>query len=216
MTRTPRLTMAALIGLVALWQRRSRRSAHVIAVLGRDNGEPDGAGLARLRNSEHLGPSSRLWSGFAIFGWGYFFLAFCSPFRDVVRPHMLTSVAIVESYRYVHPQVRLQPIDLAQLPAAGKPLSMVPHSISFLQHMPAPSSSQSPEVVPCRSSPSVAMAQPSHPALTCSILSSARLTPRSRSVFAGLGGLFAAFAAHRAATTSTDGRTGGRTDVNRQ
>ena len=216
MTRTPRLTMAALIGLVALcavtfaalrtsspYWAATMVSLTVLVLLG--------SVIASI-----WGRHRALWSGFAIFGWGYFFLAFCSPFRDVVRPHMLTSVAIVESYRYVHPQVRLQPIDLAQLPAAGKPLSMVPHSISFLQHMPAPQfvAVAGGGPLPIIALSSYGSAVPSGPNLFYTFECSAHAA--FTLVFAGLGGLFAAFAAHRAATTSTDGRADGRTDVNRQ
>lgn len=204
MTRSPRLTIAALIGLVALFAvtfaalrtsspywAAAMVSLTVLVLLGSVTASIWGRHRAR-------------WSGFAIFGWGYFVLAFCSPFREVVRPHLLTSVAIVESYRYVHPQVRLEPIDLAQLPAAGKPLSMVPHSISFLQHMPAPQfvAVAGGGPLPIIALNSYGSAVPAGPNLFYTFECSAHAA--FTLAIAGLGGLFAAMVAHRAATTSQE------------
>jgi hypothetical protein len=83
MTPLPRLTIAALIGLVALcavtfaalrtsspYWASAMVSLTVLVLLG--------SVVASVWGRHRAG-----WSGFAIFGWGYFRLAFCSPFRDV-------------------------------------------------------------------------------------------------------------------------------------
>jgi hypothetical protein len=77
-------------------------------------------------------------SGFAVFGWGYFLLTFTSPFRDVVRPHLLASVAVVESYRHLHPEVRVDVTDLTYLRGAGVPIGSSEVAIGGPQQMPAP------------------------------------------------------------------------------
>jgi hypothetical protein len=138
MPRPPRLTIAALIGLVALcaatfaalrssspYWASAMMSMTVLVLLG--------SIVASL-----LGRHRRIWSGFAIFGWGYFLLAFTSPFRDVVRPHLLTSIAVVESYRHLHPEVRVGVTDMTMLPGAGDPIGPTTLSMSGPAHMPAP------------------------------------------------------------------------------
>src|SRR5262245_42841412 len=103
MMHSPRLTLSALIGIVAYC------SVTLAALL---KSSPYGAAVLMTLTVVVLlgsvvasvwGRRRAGWSGFAVFGWGYFLLAFTSPFRDVVRPHLLTSVAIVESYRHLHP-----------------------------------------------------------------------------------------------------------------
>jgi hypothetical protein len=44
------------------------------------------------------------WLGFAVFAWGYVVLNFAPWCRDVVYPHLLTTTAILESYRHLHPK----------------------------------------------------------------------------------------------------------------
>lgn len=123
MTRPPRFTIAALMGIIALCAtaftalRTSAPywaavlvSVTVVALLG---------SLVTCV----LGRQRAGWTGFAIFGWGYFLLTFTSPFRDVVRPHLLTSVAIVESYRHVHPGVRVEVTDMRHSRARACPCS---------------------------------------------------------------------------------------------
>ena len=186
MTHPPRLTVAALIGLVAFcaasfaalrtsspYWASAMVSLTVLALLG--------SVVACVWGRHRVG-----WSGFAIFGWGYFILAFCSPFRDVVRPHMLTSVAIVESYRHVHPEVRLDMMNLARLPLAGVPVGPA-LLVERIPHLPAPQFVAVAEAGPNRLS-TAATAPTSPPAQTASTPSSARLTPRSRSHSPGSAG----------------------------
>ena len=69
---------------------------------------------------------------------GYFLLAFASPFRDVVKPHLLPSVAAVESYRHLHPEVRIEVTDLTPLPGAGVPVGPSLLGTGGPAHLPAP------------------------------------------------------------------------------
>ena len=138
MTRPPKFTIAALMGLVALCaatfaalRTSSPHSASamvsvtVLVLLG--------SVVASLR-----GRHPAAWSGFAIFGCGYFLLTFTSPFRDVVRPHLLTSIAIVESYRHLHPEVRVEVTDLTPLLGAGVPMNRTTLATGGPPQMPAP------------------------------------------------------------------------------
>jgi len=204
MTHPPRLTIAALIGLVALcavtfaalrtsspYWASAMVSLTILVLLG--------SVVASV-----WGRHRALWSGFAIFGWGYFLLAFCSPFRDVVRPHMLTSVAIVESYRHIHPEVRLEVTDLTPLPAAGVPVGSSSLAMGGPQHNPAP---QFVAVAGGGPQPIIPLASGYVPAgpnrfytFECSAHAAFTLA------FAGFGGLFAALVAYRAATTLAEGQ----------
>lgn len=138
MTRPPRPTVSALIGLVAFcavtfaalrtsspYWASVMVSLTVLILLG--------SVAASIWGRNRSG-----WSGFAIFGWGYFLLTFTSPFRDVVRPHLLTSVAIAESYRHLHPEVRIDVTDLAPLPGPGVPIGSTSLATSGPAYMPAP------------------------------------------------------------------------------
>ena len=121
MTRPPKFTIAALMGVVAFcaatfaalrasspYWASAMVSTTVLVLLG--------SIVASL-----LGRHRARWSGFAIFGCGYFLLTFTSPFRDVVRPHLFTSVAIVESYRHLHPEVQVDMTEMTPLQGAGVP-----------------------------------------------------------------------------------------------
>jgi hypothetical protein len=44
------------------------------------------------------------WLGFAVFSWGYVIVNFAPWCQDVIHPHLLTTAAIVESYRHLHPK----------------------------------------------------------------------------------------------------------------
>jgi hypothetical protein len=138
MPRPPRLTIAALMGLVAVcaatfaalrssaaYWASTMVTVTVLALLG--------SVVASLLGRHRTG-----WAGFAIFGWGYFLLAFTAPFRDVVRPHLITSVAIVESYRHLHPEVRVEVTDLTRLVGAGVPIQGASLATGGPPHMPAP------------------------------------------------------------------------------
>jgi hypothetical protein len=142
------------------------------------------------------------WSGFAVFGWGYFVLTFTSPFRDVVRPHLFTSVAIVESYRHLHPEVRVEVTDLADLPGAGVPVGSATLATGGPEHMPAPQfvavAGGGPRPIVHVTSPRGGGAAfvPAGPnrfyTFECSAHAAFTLT------IAGLGGLFATLVAYRA------------------
>jgi hypothetical protein len=138
MLRMPTINISTLIGLVVLcaatfaalrtsspYWASAMVSFTVLALLG--------SVVASLWGRHRAG-----WSGFAVFGWGYFLLTFTSPFRDVVRPHLLTSVAIVESYRHLHPEVRVEVTDLVYLPGAGVPIGSTQVSMGGPPQMPAP------------------------------------------------------------------------------
>ena len=47
-------------------------------------------------------------------------------------------VAIAESYRHVHPEVRVEVTDMTDLPGAGEPMQKTTLSISGPAHLPAP------------------------------------------------------------------------------
>jgi hypothetical protein len=138
MSRPPRLTISALIGLVAV-------SAASFAAL-RSSSPYTASTLVSLTVLVLLGSivaslwgrHRAAWSGFAIFGWGYFLLAFAPPFRDVVKPHLLPSVAAVESYRHLHPEVRVDVTDLTILPGAGAPVGPSMPATGGPSHLPAP------------------------------------------------------------------------------
>jgi hypothetical protein len=134
----PKLTIAALMGLVVLcaatfaalrtsspYGASVMVSLTILVLLG--------SVVASLWGRHRAG-----WSGFAMFGWGYFLLTFTAPFRDVVRPHLLTSVAIVESYRHLHPEVRVEVTDLTRLPGAGVPIGPSQLATGGPDQMPAP------------------------------------------------------------------------------
>jgi hypothetical protein len=76
--------------------------------------------------------------GFAVFGWGYFLMALASPFHGVVRPHLLTSVGIAETYERLYPDVRVEVTDVAPLPGAGVPVGPTSASISGPPQLAAP------------------------------------------------------------------------------
>ncbi len=209
MTRPPRFTIAGLMVFVALFAMMlaalrtsspywasAMVSATVLILLA--------SVIASLLSSHRAA-----WSGFAIFGCGYFLLTFTSSFRDVVRPHLLTSVAIVESYRYLHPDVRVEVTDLTPLLGAGTPISHTTLSISGPPHMPAPQfvavAGGGPRPVldiPFqRTSAEYVPSGPNHfYSFECSAHATLTLA------FAGLGWLFAAWLARRAMTTT--GRPG--------
>jgi hypothetical protein len=138
MLRMPRINISTLIGLVVLcaatfaalrtsspYWASAMVSFTVLALLG--------SVVACLWSRHRAG-----WSGFAVFGWGYFLLTFTSPFRDVVKPHLLTSVAIVESYRHLHPEVRVEVTDLTYLRGAGVPIGSSEVAMGGPPQMPAP------------------------------------------------------------------------------
>jgi hypothetical protein len=198
MLHPPRLTIAALIGLVALcavtfaalrtsspYWASAMMSLTMLVLLG--------SVVASVWGRHRAG-----WSGFAIFGWGYFLLAFGSPFRDVVRPHMLTSVAIVESYRHVHPEVRIDVMDLALLPRAGAPVGPA-LLVERIPHLPAPQfvaiAGGGPEPIISLQSSYVPAGPNRFYTFECSAHAAFTLA------FAGVGGLFAGLVAYRAATT---------------
>ena len=207
MTRPPRFTIAALMGIIALCAtaftalRTSAPywaavlvSVTVVALLG---------SLVTCV----LGRQRAGWTGFAIFGWGYFLLTFTSPFRDVVRPHLLTSVAIVESYRHVHPGVRVEVTDMAPLPGAGVPMQRTTLSMGGPPQLPAPQfvtvAGEGPEPIIRDNFAGQNFAYvPSGPnrfySYECSAQAAFTL------FFAGLGWLVAARVARRAATTSAE------------
>jgi hypothetical protein len=152
------------------------------------------------------------WSGFAIFGWGYFLLTFTSPFRDVVRPHLLTSVAIVESYGKLHPEVRVEMTEVTLLPGAGMPMGPTSLATSSPAHMPAPQfitvagggprpilPTPFPGNQPIASYSYVPSGQNQFYSFECSAHAGFTLA------FAGLGGLLAALVARRAAMSVGDG-----------
>jgi hypothetical protein len=138
MARQPRLTIAGVTVLIALcgvtfaalrisspYWASAMVSLTVLILLG-------------SLVSGIWGRHRALWSGFAIFGWGYFLLTFTAPFRDVVRPHLFTSVAIAESYRYLHPEVRVEVIDLTSLPPPGVPVGGSSLAMGGPDHQPHP------------------------------------------------------------------------------
>jgi hypothetical protein len=197
MTRPLRIPISALIGLVAFcaasfaalrtsspYWASAMVNLTLLALLG--------SVVASLWGRHRAG-----WSGFAVFGWGYFVLTFTSPFRDVVRPHLVTSVAIVESYRHLHPEVRVEVTDLAYLPGAGVPVRSTEVAIGGPAHMPAPQfvavAGGGPR--PIISTP-VGVGVPFGPnqfyTFECSAHAAFTLA------FAGLGGLFASIVAYRA------------------
>jgi hypothetical protein len=211
MTRTPRLTIAALMLLVVVcaatlaalrtsspYWAAAMVSLTVLALLG--------SVVAGL-----WGRHRAAWSGFAIFGWGYFLLTFTSPFRDVVRPHLLTSVAIVESYRHLRPGLRVEMTELTLLSQAGMPIGPTSLSVIGLEHMPAPQfiavagGGPRPIIsipVPAGNQPNVSYVpsgQNQFYSFECSAHAGFTLA------FAGLGGLFAALIARRAAMSVGDG-----------
>ena len=145
------------------------------------------------------------WSGFAIFGWGYFLLTFTSPFRDVVRPHLFTSVAIVESYRYIHPEVRIEVTDLASLTGPGVPIGPSELVASSPEYNPAPQfvavAGGGPHpIIPLGNSSYVPAGPNRFYTFECSAHAAFTLA------FGGVGGLFAALVAYRAATTIGEGQ----------
>ena len=138
MPGSPRLTLGALTALIAFCAvtfaaLRISSPYWAAAMVSLTSLVLLGSIVAALWGRHRAG-----WSGFAIFGWGYFLLTFSSPFRDVVRPHLFTSVAIVESYRYLHPEVRIEVIDLTPLPAAGAAAGRSSLAMSGPAHNPAP------------------------------------------------------------------------------
>ncbi len=211
--RPPRLTVAALVGLVALcaatfaalrtsspYWASAMVSLTVVVLLG--------SVAASLR-----GRHRAFWSGFAIFGWGYFLLTFTSPFRDVVRPHLLTSVAIVESYRYLHPEVRVEVTDLTPLLGAGAPIGSTNLATGGPPHMPAPqfvaAAGGGPQPIitvtfPPTAGGGSAAYVPSGPnrfySFECSAHAGFTL------IFAGFGGVFTTLVAYRAAKAAAEGR----------
>jgi hypothetical protein len=211
MTRTPRLTIAALMLLVVVcaatlaalrtsspYWAAAMVSLTVLALLG--------SVVAGL-----WGRHRAAWSGFAIFGWGYFLLTFTSPFRDEVRPHLLTSAAIVESYRNLHPEVRVEMTELTELRGAGMPIGPTSLAVGGLTHTPAPQFIAVagggprpiiPIPVPGGNQPDVPYVpsgQNQFYSFECSAHAGFTLA------FAGLGGLFAALVARRAAMSVGDG-----------
>jgi hypothetical protein len=199
MTHQPGLTIAARIGLVAFCAadfaaQRTSSPYWASAMVSPTVPALLGSVVASVWGRHRTG-----WSGFAIFGWGYFLLAFFSPFRDVVRPHLLTSVAIVESYRRLHPEVRLEVMDLARLPLAGVPVGPAT-LVERIPHLPAPQfvavAGGGPEPIIDGGNGSYIPAGPNRfYTFECSAHAAFTLA------FAGFGGLFAALVAHRAATT---------------
>jgi hypothetical protein len=215
MTRSPRLTIAALMLLIVVcaanfaalrtsspYWASAMVSLTVLALLG--------SVVAGLWGRHRAG-----WSGFAIFGWGYFLLTFTSPFRDVVRPHLLSSLAIVESYRHLHPEVRVELIELTLLPVAGMPIgptSLASTSLTSPAHMPAPQfvavAGGGPRpIIP------ITFSFPNQPDATHSYVPSGQNQFYSFEcsahagftlAFAGLGWLFAALVARRAAVSVRD------------
>jgi CDP-diglyceride synthetase len=204
MTRRPKLTIAALMALVAFcaatfaalrasspYLASAMVSVTVLVLLG--------SVVASL-----LGRHRAAWSGFAIFGWGYFILTFTSPFRDVVRPHLFTSVAIVESYRHVHPELRVELMTLNPLPGAGVPIrARILATVSPTQ-VPAPQfvalAGGGPRPIIGVTNMGINSSYvPSGPnqfySFECSAHAAVTL------VFAGLGWLFASWVARRAMTT---------------
>jgi hypothetical protein len=198
MSRLPRIHISALVGLVALcaatfaalrtsspYWASAMVSLAVLALLG--------SVVASLWGRHRAG-----WSGFAVFGWGYFVLTFTSPFRDVVRPHLITSVAIVESYRLLYPQVRADVTNVAYLPGAGVPVGSTAVAMGGPAHMPAPQfvavAGGGPRpIIPIAPG---GVAVPSGPnrfyTFECSAHAAFTLA------IAGLGGLFATIVAYRA------------------
>lgn len=212
MARPPRLTIAALMLLVVFcaatfaalrtsspYAASAMVSLTVLALLG--------SVVAGIWGRDRAG-----WSGFAIFGWGYFLLAFASPFREVVRPHLFTSVAIVESYRYLRPDVRIETMEMTRLPQAGMPIGPRMFTIAAPEQLPAPQfiavAGGGPRpIIPIAgfsgSSVSNIPSGPNHfYSFECSAHAGFTLA------FAALGGLFAARVARRAATIAESGRTG--------
>jgi hypothetical protein len=122
MTRPPRLTIAAVMGLVALFAMTFAALRSSAAYWASTMVTVTVLALLASVVSGLLGRDRARSLGFAVFGWGYFLLTFTSPFRDVVRPHLITSVVIVESYRHLHPEVRVEVTDLTPLLGAGVPI----------------------------------------------------------------------------------------------
>src|SRR5204863_2458583 len=114
------------------------------------------------------------------------------------------SVAVVESYRHLHPEVRVEVTDLTPLPGAGVPIGPASLATGGPEHLPAP---QFVAVAQGGPRPIIPVALPGGsrsyvPAgpnrvytFECSAHAAFTLA------FAGLGGLFAALVACRAATT---------------
>jgi hypothetical protein len=138
MYRLPRITIAAMLGLVGLcalsfaalrasspYWAAAMVSLTVVALLG--------SVVASI-----WGRHRAIWSGFAIFGWVYFLMTFTSPFRDIVSPHLLSSVAIVESYTHVHPEVKVEFTDLTPLPGAGLPIGTTQATVGTPMQVPSP------------------------------------------------------------------------------
>jgi hypothetical protein len=212
-TRPPRLTLAALVGFIALCAAtfaalRTASPYWASAVVSLTVLALFGSVAASLWSRHRVG-----WSGFAIFGWGYFILTFASPFRDVVRPHLFTSIAIVESYRHLHPEVRVEVTDLAMLPGAGVPLGPTSLATGGPDHMPAPQfvavAGGGPRPIisvdfPAAAGGGTVPYVPSGPnrfyTFECSAQAAFTLA------FAGLGALFAALVAYGVPRGTRDGR----------
>jgi hypothetical protein len=204
MNRPPRLTIAALLGLVAY-------CAATFAVM-RTSSPYLASAMVSLTVLALLGSAvAGIWGRHrALFGWGYFLITFTSPFRDVVSPHLMTSVAIVESYRYLHPEVNIEVTDLAQLPGAGMPIGPPILNAVRQEHMPA---SQFVAVARGGPLPIIRIGLPAGGSYSyvpsgrnrfytyeCSAHAAFTLA------FAGFGGLFATMVACRAARTSGERR----------
>lgn len=67
------------------------------------------------------GRARPFWSGFALFGWAYAAVGLGPWFADDPRPHLLTTVAIVESYGHMH-DARAA-VTYATAPIVGSPLT---------------------------------------------------------------------------------------------
>jgi hypothetical protein len=136
---------------------------------------------------------------------GYFLLAFGSPFRDVVKPHLLTSVAIVESYHHIHPDGPLNVMELTRLPQPGAPVG--PASLSeVIPDLPAPQfiavAGEGPEPIIFGGNGSYVPASPNRfYTFECSAHAAFALA------IAGIGGLYAGVIAYRAGRVPQAGRS---------
>lgn len=101
--RMPRFSIAALLafvlicglGLAAL-KAASGMWASVMVTIAAVALLTSVVGAAKGRNRAG-------WLGFAVFGCGYVAFNFAPWCHEVISPHLLTTLAIVESFRYVHP-----------------------------------------------------------------------------------------------------------------
>jgi hypothetical protein len=149
--RLPRFTIAGLMGLVvvvvgaAALRFASELWAGVLLMLTLGV-----LGAAILAFHERTGSLRSWWRGFALFGWGYLFLAMGPWGSDAIAPHLPTTAGLDALYATMHPSgdnrvVRLRTV-IDSFSSTGTTPPRTGSSVIELDVTGAPTSAQPPLV----------------------------------------------------------------------